>query len=211
MSKYQSEFNHELDRLYHIRTDRLRHMLGPKIKGKSPKFNRDIRNRVIENLKEITAEALVKDFTRKEIKRRVEKKRSWLITRGKGVNLDAKKENFKEWYDKKCQGHRTCIYIFWRGRKCLYVGKTQKGPNRIISHIYDKRFGNPSRITLYLTRAKRNLPILECLAIHNFNPRINKTKAAKKKFTAKCPLCKRTRQIEKDLRRIFSINIKRNR
>lgn len=205
MSNYQSEFNHELDTLYRIRTDKLRHMLGPARKGKSPRFDRDLLNRTVTKLEKITSKALAKPFQQEEFARRVRMKKRWFLTRGKGFKLDAKKKTFKNWYEKIFRHKKCSTYIFWTGRKCLYVGKTEKGPDRIISHIYSKRFGNPDRIDVYSTSGKRDLPILECLAIHRYDPKINKNrKSPKKKFTPKCPLCKRNNQIEKDLRRMFA-------
>lgn len=204
MSKYQAEFIHELDKLYHIRTDRLRHLLGPARKGKSPTFDRDLLNRTIIKLEKIASKSLARRFQKEEFSRRIMMKKRWLLTRRKGFNLDVKKKNFKQWYKQQFHNHRCSIYVFWTGRKCLYVGKTEKGPDRIISHIFNKRFGSPTRIDVNLVHGKRDLPILECLAIHRFNPRINQMGASKKKYAAKCPLCKRKRQIEKDLRRMFA-------
>jgi hypothetical protein len=204
MSNNQSKFNDELDKLYRIKTDNLRHLLGPARKGKSPTFDRDLLDRTIKRLQEVASKALVRRFHQEEFSRRVMMKKRWFLTTGKGFNLDAKRENFKKWYEKKFQRHKCSVYVFWTGRKCVYVGKTEKGPDRIISHIYSKRFGNPTRIDVYLTHGKRDLPILECLAIHRFNPKINQMGASKKKFAAKCPLCKCRRQIKKELRRMFA-------
>jgi hypothetical protein len=203
MSSLQSEFNRELDRLYQIRTEKLRHIIGdPKI-GKAKAFTRNLRNAGIKRLKEIASKACISRCYRKEIQERVEKKKSWHITRGKGFNLDAKQASFKEWYSNTFYNHRICIYIFWSGNKCLYVGKTEKAPGRIISHIYNKKFGRPTRIDVYQTYGKSDLPILECLAMHRYGPKINKMKAAKKRYTAKCPICIHTRNISRELHEIF--------
>jgi hypothetical protein len=204
MIRSQSEFNRKLDRLYQIRTDKLRHIIGPGRKGKSPTFDRELLDKKIEELKEIASRARVHKSYRKEFHNRVEKKKSWHITGGKGFKLEEKEASFKEWYEENFYPHRTCIYIFWKNRKCLYVGKTERAPGRIISHIYSKRIGNPTRIDVYLSRGKSDLPILECLAIHKFGPTKNRTeKSPKRKYSAKCPICTTNRKIHRELHRVF--------
>ena len=204
MSKFQAEFNRELDKLYRMRTDKLRRVIGPGRKGKAATFNRVLLDNKIEKLKEIASRALVRKFYRREFRNRVEKNKSWHITRGKGIRLEDKEERFNKWYKENFYPHRTCIYIFWRSKKCLYVGKTEWAPGRIISHLYSKRIGNPTRLDVYLSHGKSDLPILECLAIHRFSPIKNRTeRSPKKKYSAKCPICINNRKIDRDLHRFF--------
>lgn len=78
MSKFQAEFNRELDKLYRMRTDKLRRIIGPGRKGKSATFNRVLLDKKIEKLKEIASRALVRKFYRREFHDRVEKYKRWI-------------------------------------------------------------------------------------------------------------------------------------
>ena len=204
MPSAQAEFNRELDELYKIRTDWLRHILGESRKGPEPIFDRKRVNRAIRRLQKIASETLAKDYAEFEFSGRVEKKSSWHITRAKGFDRDTKKRSFNKWYEKKFR-HHNCIYTFWGDSRCLYIGKTEKGARRITSHFDKHWFNQATRIDVYLPSGVRDLPILECLAIHRFKPKYNKTRAEEKKYAAICPLCIVTRSIEIELHRIFAL------
>lgn len=200
---YQSAFNRKLDSLFRTRTDWLRHRIGHPRKGKTPVFNRKRRERGIKRLIDIASKALIAECTQKEFLHRVEKRRRWYPKKHK-TGRDAKKLAFKKWYDGKFK-KESCIYIFWANGKCLYVGKTGRGPGRIVDHFEKYWFSRVTRIDVYMAHGKKDLPSLECLAIHRFKPKENDMKAAKKKGAAKCILCISTRQIRGELRRIFPL------
>ena len=82
------------------------------------------------------------------------------------------------------------------------------GDRRRISGHFEKHwFSHATRVDVYQTSGRRALPALECLAIHRFQPRRNKSKAETRKWTSKCPLCKVHREIEQELGRIFRLRM----
>ena len=197
-----AEFIRELNKLYHRRTSWLRTVLDAPNPGPPPGFGRKHVSRAITKLQCLASETLSAYFARKEFERSVEGKRSWHIKKGKGYTYDEKKRTFKDWYARKIT-NSTCIYVLWKNHTCLYVGKTKTGAGRPASHFEKAWFRPATRIDIYVTRGKHAIPALECLAIHRFRPLQNKVKAAKRKYTQKCPLCLLNRDIERELRSIF--------
>jgi hypothetical protein len=200
----QAEFNRELDELYRIRTEWLRHFLGATKKGPEPVFDRARVNRTIERLQKIASEATARYTAEWEFTNRVENQSQWHITRAKGFDRDAKKKSFDKWYDRKFR-HHNCIYIFWGDGRSLYVGKTGRGAKRITSHFDKHWFNQATRIDVYLPGGRRELPILECLAIHRFKPKYNKARAGMKSHCPQCPICALNKWIDYELHRIFSL------
>jgi hypothetical protein len=112
---------------------------------------------------------------------------------------------FEKWFKEKFPRLKNYVYVFWGNKKkCLYVGKTGKGGSRISSHFIKHWFGSTRRIDIFSSTASQ-IPKLECLAIHHFEPVYNKNKAATKNWTKKCPLCTIHKDIEKELRKIFRL------
>lgn len=200
----EADFRRELNALYERRTDWLRHCLSGGRPGAPSKFSRTIVNKAIEKLQDIASDALAKNLARSEFSDRVEDRHRWYNRKKKGWGRDAKKTNFKAWYKEKVR-HRRCIYAFWAKDRCLYVGKSAKGAGRVAGHFTEFWFGRASRIDVYAVTGDRDLPMLECLGIHRFQPIYNKSKAEEKKWTAKCPLCKLHRDIESELRSIYRL------
>jgi len=199
----EADFRRELDALYERRTDWLRHCLSGR-PGPPTKFSRKTVNKAIKRLQEIASDALAKSLARSEFSDRVEDRHRWYNRKAKGRGRDAKKRNFKKWYKTKVR-HKRCIYAFWAKDRCLYVGKSAGGGGRVAGHFNEFWFGNATRIDVYSVSGDRDLPILECLGIHGFQPTYNKSKAEEKKWTAKCPLCKLHRGIEAELRSIYRL------
>lgn len=200
---YQSQFNRELDKLFKRRTDSLRHHIGQPRKGKTPAFNKKWRDNAINKLTEIAKEAQVHEYAEQEFSRRALRKRPWW-PKEHGPGEDKKKAAFKDWYDKKLLKD-DCIYVCWRNKQCIYVGRTEAGAGRIVKHFGRVWFPSITRIDIYPARSKKDLPALECVAIDRYKPRENDTSASKKKGAAKCRLCKSTRQIKRELRAIFPL------
>ena len=83
---------------------------------------------------------------------------------------------------------RSCIYIFWAGQRCIYVGRTVSGRGRPQQHFEKGWFARVTRIDIYATGSPSEIPRLECIAIHNFDPVKNKRRASKAKWTKKCTI-----------------------
>lgn len=198
----EGDFRRELDDLNRRRTDWLRHCLSGGRPGRPPEFSRKTVNKALKNLSQLAEDALAKNLARTEFAARVEERRRWFNRKRKGWGRDAKKKNFVKWYNAKVR-HRRAIYAFWSEERCLYVGKTKNGAGRIASHFTAFWFGRVTRVDVYAVSGDRDLPILECLGIHRFQPTYNKSKAEQKKWTAKCPLCKLQKDIAAQLRKIY--------
>ena len=197
---YQSKFNRMLDSLYKRRTSWLRSVVSRPRPGRPQSFSRKKREQKIRELQEITSEAQAKRLAKEEFKRFDAKKRPW---RGKGRGLLAKKANFNHWVREKVHGKRGKVYVFWAGSRCLYVGRSRGKGSRPSDHFKRKWFRKATRVDVFLTRKRSAISLLECLAIHRFLPSENKVKAARKKWTPRCPLCRLHRDIRRELRQIF--------
>src|SRR5204862_5770407 len=60
------------------------------------------------------------------------------------------------------------VYAFWRGKTCLYVGKGKR-TSRLNDH--EKSYGRQAdSIEVFFVKTKTQLPKVECLATHRFEP-----------------------------------------
>jgi len=197
-------FNRELQDLFERRTHWLRAHVSKPGPGRAPALNRATVTRGISRLQELASKCLATQYARREFDKTVDQHRQWHVTSSKGRGWRAKKKTFGEWYAGNID-HRSCVYAFWHKSRCLYVGKTDHGRGRPQSHFSKIWFPRVTRIDVYSTSQKSQIPRLECLAIHRFDPSENRHKAATKKWTKKCPVCVVRAEIKKELRRIFSL------
>ena len=201
------QFDQELDKLYQSRTAVLRHLVR-KPSGRSLSFSQAKRSLVLtgrkaeESLKGIYSRARGPSAFRQHFRSRGVQKKQWHPKRGKGWGTDVRKRNFKIWYGDNIRDNN-CIYIFWAGKRCMYVGRTVRGRGRPQQHFEKGWFARVTRIDIYATGSPSEIPRLECIAIHNFDPIKNKRKASKAKWTKKCTICKGLKTIERELQQIF--------
>jgi len=201
------QFKDTLEGLFTRRTYWLRHVIGKRSPGAPPVFSKENVDGAIKKLQGIASAALATKLARTEFSRSIDKKKSWQV---KGYGRKAKKRIFKAWFDEHIP-YRSCIYAFWKGRKCVYVGRTREGVGRPSSHFNIHWFNGITRIDIYALRGRRSLPALECLAIHRFQPKENENRAQKAKWTKRCPLCKVHRSIKAELTSIFATRRRRSR
>ena len=83
----------------------------------------------------------------------------------------------------------TYIYIFWSGKKCKYVGKSIVGGTRPQIHFEKYWFNDVTKINIYSTSQRSQIPKLECLAIHRFEPSVNCYKPSFSGNAKSCPIC----------------------
>lgn len=202
MSK-SAEFRRELTDLFQRRTHWLRAVIQRPRKGAPPKFQRRHVNEAIGRLQDLASAAFAVGLARREFDRSVRFRRSWRATASKGRQFAAKRKHFARWYEDNF-GASPCVYVFWEGKTCEYVGRTGRGGARPSSHFEKLWIQGLTRVDVYTSTA-RALPALECLAIHRFRPTRNKTRAASRKWTRKCPLCALHRDIDSELRDIFRL------
>jgi hypothetical protein len=197
---HQTKFNRRLDRLYRRRTAWLRTTLTKANPGPVPTLNKKRRERAIKRLQGIASEALANRMAKREFERSVARQKTWMT---KGWGADKKRHEFRAWAKTKIDGASGKVYVFWHKNKCLYVGRTGGLGSRPSQHFRRSWFKGTTRIVVYMAPRKRDIPRLECLAVHRFLPVRNKVKAAKEKWTPRCPLCRLHRIIKTELRTIF--------
>jgi len=198
---FSKTFERELDKLFHKRTHWLLNEIGSKKPGKPPEFGRKKVTAGIKKLQKIASDALASKLAKTEFNQHVTKKKDYYI---KGHGPEDKKEKFEIWFSRYFPKTEGLIYTFWgKGRQCIYVGQTGSHGSRPSSHFEKYWFASVRRVTVFSVGAKSHIPKLECLAIHHFQPKKNKNKAATKKWTKACPLCDTHKYIENELRSIF--------
>jgi hypothetical protein len=196
---HQTQFNRTLNRLHERRIAKLRYILTGK-PGPLLTLTKKKRENKIRELEEIASKALAKKMAKKGFGTLVVRKKTW---RTKGWGTDKKQKIFRAWVRKKISPKRGKIYVFWKKRECRYVGRTRGRGSRPSHHFKRGWFNGTTRIDVYLAHQRRNIPLLECLAIHRFRPTRNKVKAAKENWTPKCPLCAIHKKIRTELRKIY--------
>jgi hypothetical protein len=198
---FSKSFENELDKLFRQRTYWLRIELGKPQPGKPRTFNRKVVNEGIQRLQDIASDKLIRWLAKREFNKHIARRKNYTI-RGRGPA--GKRAGFERWFAKSFMKTKGLIYAFWgRNGKCIYIGQTGSHGRRPSSHFEKYWFARVTRVTIFVISGKSHIPKLECLAIHHFQPTINKNKAATKKWTKACPLCTTHKYIETELRKIF--------
>jgi len=118
----------------------------------------------------------------------------------KGRGLLARGADLLEWAGRKLDG--PIVYVFWRGKRCLYVGKGNS-PRRLRNYQKSAYVIQATCVEVFEISSRSHLARAECLATHLFMPRDNKVKAAKVKWGKACPVCKQHDGIHRTLRDLF--------
>jgi hypothetical protein len=158
----------------------------------------------LKRLVNLAREILVRKRARRAFRDAVAHKAAWHVKKGKGFGVPAKKENFKRWYERHI-GKRNCVYALWAHKRCMYVGRTQRGKGRP-THCFDKFwFPSVTRIDVFSIRTPRLVPMAECLAIDLFRPRRNIHRSSHSKYSVKCPVCSAVKDIRGELKTVFKL------
>ncbi len=198
---FSKSFERELNGLFRQRTDWLRRKVGSSRPGQPPKFSRKKVDAGIRKLQAIASSALAHKLAKSEFNEHVASRKNYRV---KGRGADEKKKRFEEWFAAHFRRTKGFIYAFWGNhKKSIYVGRTGSRGSRPSSHMEKGWFSQVQRITVFAVSGQSHIPKLECLAIHYFQPARNKNRAATRKWTKACPLCKTHRYIESELRAIF--------
>jgi hypothetical protein len=181
-----TQFLRALDKALERRTDQLRRLIVPSDQGAPMKYTKRIRDKMKKKLLLAASAVLIHEHANKEFAKAVEDKHLRFI---KGFGIRDRFDRIYRWARRVSNG--PIIYAFWRGKKCLYVGKGKS--YRRLKH-YEKSIYliHADCVEVWEVGGKAQLPRAECLAIHLFSPRDNKQKkAAKVKWGKNCPICKR--------------------
>jgi hypothetical protein len=202
MSKHAAlEFNRHIDLLFNQRTHWLRREVKSTDRKKPPKFNRAKVDKAIDHLQDLASECIASTRAKKEFEELVVQKKQWHV---KGHGVQQKQRSFATWFDQHIK-YRNLIYIFWNHKKCLYVGKTEKGKGRPESHFSKFWFGKANRVDIHAVSAPTQVLKLECLAKHRFKPVYNQIDPPTKKWYKKCPVCAVHTLIHDEMRQIFGL------
>ena len=203
-SRLTMEFDSKLRRLFDDRTHWMKSLVRKKSPGAAPKFSRQKVNKGIESLQAISTEILLRSRLVPKPSELFDQKKQWHPKRNKGWGVRKKKSTFKKWYEANVDSPN-CVYSFWNGRKCLYLGRTLGGKGRPSSHFEKAWFSKATRIDIWAIRDKRKVPMVECIATHRFDPTYSHIKPSNRKWTSKCPICEVHRNIRDELRQIFRL------
>lgn len=198
-----NQFRKRLGKLFDRRTDWLCSVFKKAKPGRPQTINRQHIDDAIDELQELASAGLADAYARKEFERSAKGRKSWHVKRGKGRGVRTKKMAFAKWYG-SVFGNSSCVYVCWKGTTCEYVGKSLNGGGRPSSHFDKFWFPGVTRVDIY-EATPRNLPAMECLAIHRFRPRRNRFKASAHKWTKHCDMCSLHKDIEEELRTIFRL------
>lgn len=195
-------FISELDKLYRDRTHWLRLVIGDKTLGRPPKVNRKRVSKSIEQMQNLASIAFAKKLAKNEFKKFSPQKQAWPK---KGWGPKKQKDLFNDWFKMNLADNRNFVYVFWKNKKCIYVGRTGSRGSRPTDHFGYTWFLSITRADIYPVKQRSQLPKLECLAKHRFLPSRNAIRPAKEKGAKKCPMCKKHKDIHDELRDMFRL------
>jgi hypothetical protein len=142
----------------------------------------------------LTRKRAKKDFENLVVRRKLRFIKGWGIV-----------DRFDRMYSWAEMGLRgPIVYAFWRGSKCLYVGKG-KSYKRLRDYKKSFYVYKATQLEAWQIKNKKSLPSAECLAQHLFLPHYNEYKAATKKWTSKCPICRRRHNLRTALNSLLAL------
>lgn len=203
-SRLARKFEKQLLRLFRDRTHGLRAAVSA-IPGAGPKMTKKKVLAAIDSLQDLAEKALLRSKRCKDILRKdYDDKKQWHPKRGKGYGRAAKRQSFKEWYDRHVTT-QNCVYVFWGPTGCLYVGRTLSGKGRPSSHFDKHWFGKATRIDIYGFDRRKDIPRFECMLTHREKPSYSQITPGSKKFHSRCPICDAQGEIEDEIKRLFRL------
>lgn len=178
-------FSDTLQILWELRTANITEVVAPTSSRKPRKFDRDVRDEIVCELLDTASEILVKRDARQEFQKIIKHRYRKHLT-GRGVGQKA--QRFVTWVKESLSG--PIIYSFWKGSRCLYVGKGMS-PKRLTNYEKSIYMAQADRVQVFCVTTQSNLGKAECLATHLFVPRDNRIKASRQKWGKACPVCSR--------------------
>lgn len=205
MAKHAAaKFDRLLHKLFDDRTHWLKAQVRKPNRGKPPTFDKNKVEKAIRHLQTLAEEAQLHARAISGLVNLYSDKKQWRVTANKGWGVDQKRLKFNEWFD-KCIPYNNCVYVFWAGHRCRYVGRTLGGKNRPQSQFQKHWFPGVTRVDIYSSQGAREIPKLECLLTHRFNPMHSKVMPASQKWFSKCPICETRSLIRDEIKYIFRL------
>lgn len=213
------EFDDILDDLFIRRTWDLRRDLHLATSKKPKEFSPVILRKKLEKLQKVATEILLRHGIGKALRQLVNRRYQYRRRELTGHGADERFEQLKLWAKSHVPRRLPVVYSFWRGRRCLYVGRTglsrskHNRHNPLNGHVLisrlnghkDKRYFRSTGVSfdVFGVSQKRQLGEAECLAMHLYNPRDNERKAAHHKWGSGCQICKVHDHVREDLASLF--------
>lgn len=191
------QFARRLDHLWHRRTDELRALVIPRGVGKPPSFTKQVRERMINELLDVASTILVRRQAKPEFDEIVKRRRLRFL---RGHGLLERGRGMIQWAGDTLSG--PIVYSFWRGKRCLYVGKGETW-KRLRAYEKSAYVQPGNSIEVFEITGPRQLGKAECLAKHLYDPRDNRVRPAKVKWGKKCPVCRKHDLVREELRGLF--------
>ena len=173
------------------------HIIG---RGQPPNYSKNKSKSEINKLVRDVPQIIIKERQIKKEFNKLIKHRTTIRVIGWGHK--DKKKKFEVRYNKKAP-YKNLVYIFFKNKKCLYVGRTINGRGRPSSHFMDVRCLGATNIKIFSTTKRSTVPELECLTIHILKPSKNENIPSKPKWSKKCPICDTQKFVKADLRKIL--------
>jgi len=193
---FRKTFERKLSTLLHRRIDPLVRLIKPK-RGPQKVFTKRHREDGIAELQELAEQILRKAVVPGRLKEITSGSRRTML-RGRGID-----DRFKQmcaWAEQSLRG--PIIYSFWRGKRCLYVGKGGSW-RRLRSYRRHILLQEATSLRVRMVAGKSHVAMAECMSIHLHNPKHNINQSSKPKYSKRCPICKTNREIRDELRSLF--------
>jgi hypothetical protein len=167
--------------------------------GRQKSFTRRLRDNRILELAEVADAILTRRIAKKELaKVTIRTMRKHIL----GHGIESRYRRLSMWVDEEIDGPH--IYSFWRGNRCLYVGKGGTGV-RLKSYAKSIYLKEASLVKVWRIAGTSNLGKAECLARHLFAPRDNKIDPAIRPWSKSCPVCEAKWEVWYELRSLFRL------
>jgi hypothetical protein len=187
-----TQFERKLNDLMHRRVAHLLALVRNR-QGRPKVFTKRRREQAIREIEALAAEVLRRRLARPRLDAVTERSPRHAI-RGRG--LEARFKHMSRFAKERLRG--PIIYSFWRGNRCLYVGQG-KSPARLGTYRKSAYLREATSLRVRMIRSRSHLTTAECLSVHLFEPRDNLVKAARRKYSKSCPICRATKEIRKEL------------
>lgn len=180
------------------RREELLRVVLPGGKGRPKTLSRRMRDRRASELVQLAEEILVRRLGKRAFAARVYRRHLKHVRGG-----DEKR--FWQLYDWASRTmRRPIVYSFWQDHTSLYVGKGASY-RRLKNYRRTTLLRDADSVEIWEIRTRRLLPSSECLAIHYFVPLHNEYKAARRKWTSKCPVCEKKRDFKQQLKSLLRL------
>jgi len=172
--------------------------------GVIPKLKKKLREKRIEELQGLVEKAHCRQL-KKWVRKNADVQR--VIFRG-AIEKNDKAIHVRDHLTKTWNPHHPVAYASFNSHgKCLKVGRSDNGLNRIANQAYSYYFRDAKRVVVYFPKRKKRkvLPALECALTHLYEPFHLYSWPAEKKFLLRCPTCRDMKAVKKVVRERFPL------